>query len=204
MNYPSPADIAEMKARGDDPSAITEAEQRLERGLKAKQLCRVIEDAFAGVTLGNGIGLQQAQGLDNYADPETCALYRANDEKDDWHRISTEELNRCYSSPCFFDAEGMRFHLPAYLIADLQGEYNFGMDFTLTHLDDYSIGQFVLLSDKQREAVRAFLLHIAEEEDYEFGRPNILHALKEYWTAPPTSQTPTPPVRESARPRRRA
>ncbi len=47
----------------------------------------------------------------------------------------------------------MRFHLPAYLIADLQGAYNFGMAFCLTHLNDYTISQFALLSDAQRCAV---------------------------------------------------
>jgi hypothetical protein len=72
-------------------------------------LCRLIREAFAGVKLGGGVGLQQAQGFDDHEDEKTCARYRANDEKEDWSHIPAEELNRCNSSLCFFDAEGMRF-----------------------------------------------------------------------------------------------
>jgi hypothetical protein len=182
MQYPSPADIAEMKARGFDSATIAEAEQQSQRWVSAQQVCHVIEAAFAGVTLCRGIGLQEAQGLDDYADAATCASYRADDKKDDWHRITPEALNRCNSSLSFFDAEGMRFHLPAYLLADLHGDYHFGMAFCLTHLGDRNISQFALLSPEQRAAVRAFLLHIADEPDYEFERPHIVCALNEYWS----------------------
>ena len=150
-----------------------------------ESLCQTIREAFAGVTLGGGVGLQHAQGIDDYEPAATCAHFRANDEKDDWSRIPVEELNRCNSSLSFFDAEGMRFHLPAFLIADLQGLYRFGMAFSLTHLSDYSIGQFALLTPQQRMAVRAFLLQIAEAEDYEFERPQILRALNDYWITAP-------------------
>src|SRR5436190_8367262 len=132
MKYPSPADIAEMKARGYDSTTIVEAEQQSKRWAAAQEVCRAIEAAFAGVTLGGGVGLQEAQGLDDYADDETRAAYRADDEKDDWHRIPAEALQRCNSSLSFFDAEGMRFHLPAYLLADLRDDYGFGMAFCLT------------------------------------------------------------------------
>ena len=144
-------------------------------------LCKTIRDAFAEVKLGKGIGLQEAQGLDDYDDDATRARYRASDEKEDWARISVGDLNRCNSSLSFFDADGMRFHLPAYLIADLHGTYNFGMAFCLTHPHDYD-HYFGLLSPAQRQAVRAFLLHILSDPNYEFERPNILLALEDYWT----------------------
>jgi hypothetical protein len=143
-------------------------------------LCNKIREAFAGVTLGSGIGLKQAQGIEDHEDEATCARYRVSDEREDWSRIPVSELNRCNSSLSFFDAEGMRFHLPAYLIADLQGTYNFGMAFCLTQSHDYA-RYFRLLSDAQRKVVREFLLHISEESDYEFGRPHIIRALDEYW-----------------------
>ena len=181
MKYPTPADIAEMKARGYDPATVAEAEQQSKRWALAQEVCRVIEAAFAGVTLGGGVGLQEAQGLDDYADAATCAAYRAGDEKDDWHRISAGALCRCNSSLSFFDAEGMRFHLPAYLVADLRGDYGFGMAFCLTQISDYD-RYFRLLSDAQRKAVRSFLLHILDDRDYEFDWPHILRALDEYWT----------------------
>ena len=182
MKYPSPADIAEMKARGYDSTTIAEAEQQSKRRAAAQEVCRAIEAAFAGVTLGGGVSLQEAQGLDDYADAETRAAYRANDEKDDWHRIPAEALNHCNSSLSFFDAEGMRFHLPAYLLADLRGDYGCGMAFCLTHLSEHSYSYFTLLSPEQRAAVRAFLLHIADDPEYEFDHPHIVRALNEYWT----------------------
>ncbi len=146
-------------------------------------LCDKIREAFAGVTLGNGIGLQQAQGIDDYEDEAACASYRASDEKEEWSRIPVSELNRCNSSLSFFDAEGMRFHLPAYLIADLQGTYDFGMAHCLTQSHHYE-AYFGLLSNAQRNVVREYLLHVSKEPDYEFDRPHIIRALEEYWIDP--------------------
>ena len=152
-----------------------------------QEVCRAIEVAFAKVTLGGGVGLQEAQGIDDYADAQTRAAYRASDERDDWRRIPADALNRCHSSLSFFDAEGMRFHLPAYLLADLRGDYRCGMLFCLTHLSDYSIGQFALLSPGQRAAVRAYLLHVMDERDGEFFRADVVRALAEFWTEAPSA-----------------
>jgi hypothetical protein len=188
MKYPSPADIAEMKARGYDPSTLAEAEQQSKRWAEGQEVSRTIESAFAGVTVGNGIGLQEGQGLDDYEDAATCSRYRANDEKEDWHRIPAEALNRCHSSLCFFDAEGMRFHLPAFLLADLRGDYRMGMASRLTQRWERFEMQFSLLSLDQRRAVRAYLLHIADDPDYQFDRPDILRALDDYWTEPDSNR----------------
>jgi hypothetical protein len=158
MKYPSPADIVEMKARGYDPSTIAEAEQRLSLGVAAQEVCRVIEAAFAGVTLGKGIGLHEGQGLDDYEDAATCAAYRAKDEKEDWHRISAEALIRCHSSLSFFDAEGMRFHLPAFLLDDLR-DGGKGMAFCLTRRWPNFEIQFSLLSPEQRRRPRLLTPH---------------------------------------------
>jgi hypothetical protein len=185
MKYPSAADIAEMKARGYDSTTIAEAERRSLRWAAAQEVGRAIETAFAGVTLGNGVGLREAQGLDDYADAATCAVYRANDEKDDWHRIPSEALQHCHSSLHFFDAEGMRFHLPAYLLADLRDDSGIDLDFSLTQTINYD--RFSLLSDIQRRAVRSFLLHLLDDPDYQFGRPQIIRALDDYWTDPATN-----------------
>jgi len=179
--FPTQADIDEMKARGYDRATIDAAWLRMGRGKQAEAICERIRAAFAGVTLGHGVGLRQAQGLDDYEDEETCAKWRSGDEKEDWSRISSDSLNACNSSLSFFDADGMMFHLPAYLIADLRGEYGFGMAFCLTHLSDYKEQQFVLLSAAQREAVREYLRFILEESEYEFERPHIEGALIGFW-----------------------
>ena len=187
MKYPSPADIAEMKARGYDRSVIEKAMEQSQRWEAAQAVCSVIRTAFKDVKLGNGVGLWQAQGIDDCDDEATWSAYREKDEKEDWQRITTDDLNHCYSSKSFFDAEGMRFHLPAYLIADLNGEYGFGMAFTLTHLNEneYCKSYFTLFSLAQRLAVREYLLYIRSEPDYSHERADIDKALEGYWTEVP-------------------
>ena len=144
-------------------------------------LCEVIRKAFAGVKLGKGVGLQEGQGLDDYEDAATCTKYRAKDEKEDWSRIPVAELNRCSSSLSFFDPAGLRFHLPAFLIADLRGEYQGGnVVFHLTYPANLTGDAFSLLSSAQRSAVRAYLLHVAADGKEHFSRADK-RALKDYW-----------------------
>ncbi len=69
----------------------------------------MIRDAFRGVTLREGVGVLQGQGLDDYAGARTLAHFRAKDEKREWTRIEVIELTRRHSRLSFFDAAGMRF-----------------------------------------------------------------------------------------------
>jgi len=170
-----------MKARGFDPNTIAQAQKQSERWPQAQELCALIQKAFLDVRLGQGVGLMEAQGRDDYADATTCASYRAKDEKEDWRRISAEALNRCGSSLSFFDAEGMRFHLPAYLLGYLQDTFNGEMMFALTHLSEYSEKQFTLLSGVQRNAVRAFLEFHLNDPGSSIHHAYIARALSEYW-----------------------
>ncbi len=142
---------------------------------------QMIRDAFACATLGRGVGLWQGQALDDYADEATIAEYRLRDEKDDWTRLTTEDLNRCHSSLSFFDADGMRFHLPAFLLAELEGTLSNGVMFTLTHLDDYGRSHFTSLTTAERNAVRQFLLLYTDNPDFTFEHPQIVRALNEFW-----------------------
>jgi len=171
-----------MRARGYEASTLAKAEEQSKRWHRAQSVAAQIREAFSHVQLGQGVGLRQAQGIDGYEDEEALAAYRALDEKLDWSRIPSSALNECNSSLSFFDAEGMRFHLPAYLLADLDGSYEFGMAFCLTDLGELREEQFALLSPAHRDAVRSFLEYISEECDYLFERPNILRALEEYWS----------------------
>lgn len=149
------------------------------------RVLELVRSAFRGVTLGNGVGLRQGQGLDDYADERTLASYRAQDEKNDWSAIPVADLDRCYSSLSFFDAEGMRFHLPAYLVADLEDSLKTAD--VLFHLAYTDHGRFDTLSPAQREAVRQFLLLRLSDSRREFDHPTIEAALANYWTAQPES-----------------
>lgn len=62
---------------------------------EAARVSALVREAFRGVTLGNGVGLHQGQGIDDYADESTLASLRARDEKVDWSAIPVAELDRC-------------------------------------------------------------------------------------------------------------
>ncbi|MDB6135962.1 MAG: hypothetical protein JWM59_4205 [Verrucomicrobiales bacterium] len=78
------SEIGDMRSRGFDPSTIQEARTAYERGLMADQLIVRIEAAFHDVVLGDGIGLSEGQGMDDYADAAARATLREDDEKEDW------------------------------------------------------------------------------------------------------------------------
>ena len=56
----------------------------------------------------------------------------------------------------------MRFHLPAFLIADLQGQFRFDLVYTFIHLDEYKEQQFSLLNAQQKQAVAQYLMYRIE------------------------------------------
>ena len=84
-----------------------------------------IAEAFSNVKLGDGIGMLEADGIDNYVGPEDRASRRERDERRRWQSISSTELNANYCSFWFCDAKGGLFLLPAFLLADLRDEYDF-------------------------------------------------------------------------------
>lgn len=171
-----------MRSRGYDPETIRQAEFSEKRTVAADNLCDRVRNAFAGVKLGVGIGLFEGQAIDDYETEEVRRQKREKDEKESWRRIEAKHLNACHSSLSFFDSLGMRFHLPAFITADLKGEYEMGMEFTLTHLDDHSRKKFGLLNPTQRQVVREYLLFLRDDPDSEFHYADIDRALNDYWT----------------------
>ncbi|MDZ7616223.1 MAG: DUF6714 family protein, partial [Patescibacteria group bacterium] len=102
----------------------------------------------------------------------------------DWSAIPVADLDRYCSCLSFFDAEGMRFHLPAYLVADLEDRLQSGD--VLFHLVCTAHGaesRFDTLSPAQREAVRQFLLLRLSDHHRQFSHSMIEAALTNYWTA---------------------
>lgn len=139
-----------------------------------------MKSAFAGVTLGNGIGLWEAQAIDDYESKQVQKRNRGKDEKEDWSRLSYDELQGCHSSLSFFDAEGMRFHLPAYIVASLDNKVDDPI-FHLTQLTHYAKSQLAALNHAQRQAIVMYLHWCLEQEEYQFEHPAIRRALSEYW-----------------------
>jgi hypothetical protein len=76
-----------------------------------------IRSAFAGVSLGPGVSLRQAEAIDDYggglSNAEFDALPRS-EETDDWTRVPEDELTRdCVSH---LDADGLRYYVPALML----------------------------------------------------------------------------------------
>lgn len=166
--------------RGEPELSEAEILQRNER--KEKVIAR-IRESFRGVTLGNGVGLREGDELEyGPADRTMLKTIRDKDEKDNWERISTEDLKDYWDGLCFMDAEGMRFHLPAYLIADLQGSLNRDIDFFLTGLDDHKKSRLGALSKEQREGVREYLLYMRDTSwNDDASRAEIEKAIADFW-----------------------
>lgn len=146
-----------------------------------EELVEKIQLAFEDVRLEDGIGLWEAQGLDDYADTDVMKRLKQKDERINWENVSYQDLAHCESSLSFFDAKGMRFCLPKFLIFDIletqilkeQNLYSPDVVFTLTNdlESEYQLNRFSLFNMEQVKCVIAFLEYklannVKSEEDY--------------------------------------
>ena len=144
------------------------------------QIIAEIEMAFSGVVLGEGIGLFEGQALDDYDSEEVQKKQRVKDEKINWNTIPYDILQRCRSSLSFFDADGMRFHLPAYLIGSIKGKVDDPI-FQLTHMDRHFESRMASLNKLQKKCIIEYLNWCLAQEEYQFNHEDIVKALDEFW-----------------------
>ena len=137
-----------------------------------------LTSAFSNTRLGDGIGLFEANGLDDYASKEELKRLRETDEKIDWKRITHDDLAKCYSSPAFFDAQGFVFHLPAFLVAELNDKHPYGFIDRLFRTEEHPIGWRKLLTWQQRAAIVATLALIRDHPNYEHDVGKIDAAIQ--------------------------
>lgn len=154
-------------------------------------LLNLIERAFAGVQLEDGVSLHEADVIDNYGTNAERQAARATDELEDWHRLDRHELEHMGWVLSFYDDKGFRFHLPAYLTMAVEDYRNEVVDSLLFHLcsvaDDgeaYNRQRFAILSSYQRRAVRHVLKYLRHHTGkfYEWDHLRIDRALRNYWT----------------------
>jgi len=74
-----------------------------------------IENAFAEVSLEEGIGIIEAEAIDDYSNDKFREKARAGDYRDSWEIIPDEIIENAYSALCFVDEKGIKFCLPAYM-----------------------------------------------------------------------------------------
>ena len=158
---------------------------------RQRQLLASIDRAFHGVELGSGVSLHETRVLDDYGTDDQRRAARAPDEKHDWHNVIYEPDLPLYCGVAgglsFFDAEGLRFHLPACFSRILMdpggirvGDVVDSLLFHLTHLDDYQRARLSVLDDAQRRCVREMLEYL--REDREMEEPELEQAILGYWS----------------------
>ena len=179
MLFLTSSDVEDRRNRGFEEASIYVPCEN--RKAEAAQITDLITAAFLDVKLGQGVGLFEGQALDDYETEAVRLEQRSKDEKEDWKRIQAKHLNACHSSLSFFDPLGMRFHLPAFICCELRGDYEMGLDISLSRIDDWKRKKYSLLSPNQKEAVAEFLRFLAEDVDSEYSRPEIERDLASFW-----------------------
>jgi hypothetical protein len=142
---------------------------------RQRELLRLIEEAFRGVELGDGVSLHESAVIDDYGGPEERLAARARDEKQDWRKlISDPELiqptwkeTAGMGGLSFYDAAGLRFYLPAYLSTVVaEPKLGDGTEFYgellphLTQFVEHNRERFSLLSTAQRACVGEVLKYL--------------------------------------------
>ncbi|MCH7399711.1 hypothetical protein MM236_17070 [Belliella sp. DSM 107340] len=93
------------------------------RTIKKQKLVAFIYSAFDGVQLEEGIGLWEAQAEDNPLEDKEwekqCLDKAKNDERNDWQKVSLENLIDCGDIINYIDAKGFRYYLPLWLLMDI-------------------------------------------------------------------------------------
>ena len=174
------ADIEQMRTRGYDLSTIADAEARLMLRNRADELILRIDRVFDGVALDHGIGLWESHGIDNYCGQDELKRLRARDEKVDWRRIPVADLNHCHAAPSFLDARGLYFHAPAFLTAELRGEFK--DDFICRLIYDSSTATEFRnsLTAEQRHAIIACISFYGSLPHYGYAPEHIAAAMLRY------------------------
>lgn len=174
------AEIDEMRASQYDRSVLADAEVWLAYTKRADTLIAEIEVAFDGVSLGDGIGLLEAGGLDDRAPGSDLSDLRELDEKSDWRHISDDALSRGNATPSFLDAKGLVFHLPAFICTELRGNEIVDI-FSRLVFDAFRDRSFrSLLTSAQRAVIIDVLQFLADSPGRWFDEDDIETAIVRY------------------------
>lgn len=159
-------DIEEMRDRREDEWYLCELTNWLSETPALDKAIDELKAAFVGMKLGHGTGLREAHGIDNYEGDEYRATLRATDEKQNWQAIEVEELARCHAAPSFMNARGVAFHLPAFLVAELNDLHPYGFIDRVIYPSGFAVDWISELNTQQRQAVAAVLEVVGRHPDY--------------------------------------
>lgn len=157
--------------------------------MDCKRVEHEIRAAFAGVSLGKGVSLRQAQVIDRYkegvSDRKFASLPR-DEITDDWSRIPLSELDGdCIAH---LDAEGLRYYIPALMLSvlnnyDAASMRVIGTISALDPRDTHGQRRIALLNESQRRAIASFLLSLPRLSDlYREHAEVASRSLQAYWS----------------------
>jgi hypothetical protein len=149
--------------------------------VEKEKLSAKIKSAFADVTLGDGIGLFEADAFDMCVDFSKPREARQKDERESWQKISVADLGWCNTALSFTDAEGYRFLVPAFMLAELNTDEGV---MTLIHLSltrSEPNQKKTRLSVAQIRTIIEFLELYQNDPHSDFHHEAITEALGVYW-----------------------
>jgi len=150
---------------------------------QAQLLLALIEESFKDVRLEDGVSLHETIVIDNYGSKEERQLARSKDEKMDWRKlIHDPELLEVdgIGGLSFYDAKGLRFHLPAYLsvvIMDAGVSIAGALIFTLTSDGEYNRNRLDILNPGMKKCIGEVLQYFRTLPEFEFDQKKIDDAL---------------------------
>jgi len=153
-----------------------------------EELIQKVEMAFSGVTLGEGIGILEAEAIDNCVSDKKRTKARNRDIRHDWTQIPDEIIDNYYSALSFMDNAGLRYCLPAYMRFALRfydASASASVDMAIYALDNSAIGkdkEFNIFSEQQRKVIAQFLrFMVTEAGEYWVDAGEASRAYEKYW-----------------------
>ncbi len=140
-----------------------------------------LHEVFDGVTLEDGIGLMEALEIDSHSSIEVSTIARNGDEKEDWKCLTADRLRGTFASLSYFDPKGMRFHLPAFLTAELQSLLEEDLIWQLCQVDGWCGERFSVLTWEQKRLICDILRYLVNQHRYAGQRNMITVAIDKYW-----------------------
>ncbi len=105
--------------------------------------------------------------MDDHACAELARVRRL-DERSSWQNLDAAvlEKEKYYSTPSFFDAQGFAFHLPAFLLAELDDNHEFGFIDRIVEKRPQTGSWIELLTPQQADALVVVLSLVKQHPDY--------------------------------------
>lgn len=75
-----------------------------------------IRMAFHGISRSDGVTLHEARAIDGHKSEEERKNARRLDKDNSWDEVPDAHIEQYYDVFSFFDVEGFRYYLPAYMI----------------------------------------------------------------------------------------